>query len=165
MSSGNVVRARFFTTTHRIVGEVETGIKPLSDLLNDRSQSFLLVYNAQVAHIKKPGEIVVRAPVAYLSKENLCFAIVSARETRGPDRSRFTVHEYEAVATLPRVEVRGKFVGPHRLDVKSFSPAALDPFIVLTEATARLAGLPEVTFGGEALLINRTRLECLCLME
>jgi hypothetical protein len=165
MTSGNVVRARFFTTTHRIVGEVETGLKPLSDLLNDRSQSFLLVFNAQVSHIKKPGEIVVRASMAYLSKENLCFAIVPSRETRGPDRSRFTVHEYEAVATLPRVEVQGKFVGPHRLDVKSFSPAALDPFIVLTEATARLAGLPEVTFGGEAFLINRTRLECLCLME
>jgi hypothetical protein len=165
MSSGNVVRARFFTTTHRIIGEVETGLKPLSDLLNDRSQSFLLVFNTQVSHITKPGEIAARAPMAYISKENLCIAIVPARETRAPDRSRFTVHEYEAVATLPRVEVRGRFVGPHRLDLKSFSPAGLDPFIVLTEATARLAGQPEVTFGGEAILINRSRLECLCLME
>jgi hypothetical protein len=165
MSSGTVIRARFFTTTHRIVGEVETGLKPLSDLLNDHAHSFLLVFNTQVAHIKKPGEIVMRAPVAYLSKENLCFAIVPSRETRGPDRSRFTVHEYEAVATLPRVEIQGKFIGPHRLDLKAFSPAALDPFIALTEATARLAGLPEMTFGGEAILINRARLECLCLTE
>jgi hypothetical protein len=168
MSSGPLssrAQADFLTTTHRISGEVQTGTRPLSDMLNDMSQSYLLVYNIYVSRLNDPGEICAHAPVAYLSKENLCLVIVQFREVRAPDRGRFTVHEYRVLATLPGFEVEGKFVGPHRLDLRSFSPTALDPFVVLTEATARIAGLSGVTFGGEAILANRARLESLCLSE
>ena len=165
MSAGSRTRVKFFTTTHRLMGEVETGPRPLSDLLNDRSQSYLLAFDVQVSHVSKPGEITARAPVAYVAKDNLSFVIVSAREIRSPDRSRFTVVEYPVVVTLPRFEVTGKFVGPHRLDLRTFTPATLDPFVALTEATARIAGQPEMTFGGEAILVNRARLESLCLLE
>jgi hypothetical protein len=162
---GSVIQVDFFTTTHRISGRVQTGTSPLSDLLNDRTQSYLLLSDVYVSHLETAAEISAHAAVAYLSKETLSFAVVSAREARTPDRSRFTVHEYEALATLPGCEIRGKFVGPHHLDLRSFSPAALDPFLVLTDATAWLVHVPDVTLSGEAILVNRARLEALCLSE
>lgn len=168
MSTGQFIgltQADFFTTTHRISGGTQTGPKPLSDLLNDRTQSYLLLFNVYISPLDKAAEIGAHASVAYLSKENLSFVIVPLRETRAPDRSRFAVHEYEALATLPGWEVRGKFVGPHRIDIRSFSPAALDAFVVLVEGGARLAGTSDVTFSGEAILVNRARLESFCLIE
>jgi hypothetical protein len=124
-----------------------------------------LLSNVYVSRLGSAAEIGAHASVAYLLKENLSFAIVSARETRAPDRGRFTVHEYEALVTLPRWEMRGSFIGPHRLDLTSFSPANLDPFLVLTEATAWLVDEPSEAFSGEAILVNRIRLESLCLSE
>jgi hypothetical protein len=165
MQFGDTIQIDFFTMTHRISGAIQTGPKPLSDLLNDKTQSYLLLSNVYVSRLDRAAEIDAHAPVAYLSKENLNLVIVPARETRAPDRSRFTAHEYEALVTLPGCEVRGKFVGPHRLDLTSFSPATLDAFVVLTEATAWLTSVPGVTFSGEAILINRAHLESLCLSE
>jgi hypothetical protein len=160
-----VAQAEFFTSTHRIIGEVPTGPKPLSDLLNDQSQSYLLAYNVYLSRLNTPGEIDAHAPVAYLSKANLSIVIVSSRETRSPDQGRFTEQEYEALATLPGIEVRGRFAGPRRIDLRSFSPAAIDPFLVLTGATALLTDLPEQPFQGDAILVSRSRLESLCLTE
>jgi hypothetical protein len=157
--------AEFFTTTHRLLARVQTGARPLSDLLNDRSQSFLLVFQVQVLPLHQAGGSGTRAPEAYISKENLSFVIVPAREARTPERSRYAVVERRVLATLPQFEVEGRFLGPLRSDLWTFSPATLDPFVVLMEATARIAGQPDMSFSGEAILVNRARLESLCLLR
>jgi hypothetical protein len=155
----------FFTSTHRISGQVQTGSKLLCDILNDKSQSYLLVFNVYVSRLSEPAAIGAYAPTAYLSKENMSFVIVPAREVRAPDQSRFSVQEYQALITMPGFEVRGKFAGPHRFDLRTFSPAALDAFVSLRDISIQLMDLLEVTFGGEAILVNRTRLESFCLSE
>ena len=155
----------FFTSTHRISGQIETGSKPLRDILNDRSQSYLLVFNVYVSRLDDPGTIGAYAPTAYLSKGNLTFVIVPEREVRRPEPGRYASQQYEALVTLPGVEVRGEFLGPHRFDLRTFSPAALDAFVALRNASAQIVGLPDVTFDGEAILINRARIESFCLNE
>jgi len=162
---GRVAQADFFTTTHRISGQVNTGPKPLSDMLNDRSLSYIMAVNVYVSRLVEPGEIVAHMPVAYLSKENLSFVIVAAREARQAERTRFSAQEYRAVITLPAFEITGKFLGPLRVDMQVFSPASLDPFVLVTEATAQIVALPEVTFGGEVILVNGSRLESFGLSE
>ncbi len=101
MQADSLTTADFITMTHRISGQVQTGNKPLSDLLNDRSQSYLLVFNLYVSRLDRPGEIGSHAPVAYLSKERISFVIVPAREVRLPDSGRFTSQNYEVLAILP----------------------------------------------------------------
>jgi hypothetical protein len=168
MSSGQFEKmssADFFTSTHRISGKIETKSKPLSDYVNDRSQSYLLAFNVYVSRLDQPGQIGAHAPSAYIAKDNLGFVIVPSRKVRTPDQTRFSSQTYDALVTLAGVEVHGKFAGPHMFDLRTFSPAALDPFIVLTEASAVFVALPEVTFSGEAILINRARLESFCLGE
>lgn len=162
---GSPVKFDFFTTTHRITGEVQTGPKPLSDLLNDKSQSYLLVYKVYVSRLSEPATIGAHAPVAYLSKENLGFVIAPWNEVRSAGASHLTTQEYEALITLPGFEVRGRFAGRRRLDVRSFSLTTLDSFVALREATAQMLTTSEVTFSGEAILINRAHLESFCLTE
>ncbi len=163
--SNTLISVDFFTTTHRISGSTQAGVKPLSDQLNDRSQSYLLVSNVYVSQLDDPGAIGAHAPVAYLSKENLAFAILPAREARIPESGGYARQTYEALATLPGFEIRGSFVGPRRFELRSFSPATLDPFLVLTNATAQSMVSSEVVYDGEAILVNRGRLESLCLSE
>jgi len=157
--------ADFLTATHRISGQIATGVKPLSDVLNDRSQSYLLTYNVYVSRLDDAGTIMTHAPVAYISKDNLTLVVALAREARSPDRGRFSAHEYQALVTIDGFEVEGKFVGPHRLDLRAFSPANLDSFLVLTDAVARTMAVPDIGFSGEVILVNRSRLESLCLNE
>lgn len=162
MSTGplaTLAQADFFTTTHRISGQVQTGLKPLCDLLNDRSLSYVLATNVYVSRLQEPGEIGAHISVAYLPKDNLSFLIVLAREARLGERGRLAVQEYKALVTLPEFEIRGTFLGPRRLDAQAFSPVTLDPFVVLTGATATMVSLPDVTFHGEVILVNRARLE------
>jgi hypothetical protein len=155
----------FITTTHRISGGVQTGAKPFGDMLNDRSQSYLLLSNAYVSRLDKPGEIGAHAPVAFLAKDNLIFAIVPSRDARSSEPGRFGTQEYDALVTMPGFELRGKFIGPRRLDLRSFSPANLELFVGLMEASAQSVDVPGIVFSGEAILINRARLESLCLTE
>ena len=165
-SQGNgLTTADFITSTHRISGQVQTGLKPLSDILNDHSQSYLLAYKVYVSRLNRAGEIAVHAPLAYLSKENLSLVVVPAREVRAPDLSRYTAVEYDALVTLSGFEVRGRFAGPHRLDIRTFSPANLESFLVLAEATASVTAVADLTFQGEAILVNRARMQSLCLIE
>jgi hypothetical protein len=163
--SGGLLYVELITTTHRISGGLSPGGKPFRDVLNDRSQSFLLLSNVYVSRLEKPGEIGAHAPVAYMAKDGLVLAIVTSKEAGFPERGRFGSQEYQALATMPGFEVRGQFIGPRRLDLRSFSPAALEPFIALTEATAQYVEVPGVEFSGEAILVNRDRLESLCLTE
>lgn len=163
--SENLTTADFFTSSHRIRAQVQTGPRPLSDLLNDRSQSYLLVFNVRLSALDSSGDNRARGPEAYLSKENLSFVLVSTREARAPERGRYAVLERQVLVTLPGFEVRGKFLGPLRSDLWNFSPATLDPFVVLTEATVLRANAPEVTFEGAVALVSRARVESLCLLE
>jgi len=163
--ANNLTQAEFFTATHRVTGRVQTGSKPLNDLLNDPSQSYLLLYSVYISRLNDPGTISSHSPLAYLSKENLSFVLVAAREIRAPDRGRFAVVEYEALVAVPGFELKGKFLGPQRIDVRSFSPATLDHYVALTDVSAQIITLPQVTFTGEAGLVNRARLETLCLNE
>ncbi|HSJ54325.1 MAG TPA: hypothetical protein VLC52_11345, partial [Anaerolineae bacterium] len=123
--SDAMTTADFITTTHRISGQVETGRKPLSDVLNDSSLSYVLAYNVYISRLDRAAEITAHAPAAYLSKPNLSLVVASAREVRGPDRSRFAVVQYQALMSLTGFEVRGTFVGPQRIDLRLFTPAML----------------------------------------
>lgn len=163
--SENLTTADFFTSSHRIRAQVQTGPRPLSDLLNDRSQSYLLVFNVRLSALDEAGESKARGPEAYLSKANLSFVLVSSREARAPERGRYAVLERRVLVTLPGFEVRGTFLGPLRSDLWNFSPATLDPFVVLTGATALRANAPEVTFSADVALVSRARVESFCLLE
>jgi len=153
----------FFTTTHRIEAQVQTGTRLLSDLMNDQSQSFLLVFNVRLSRLDREARLEAIASAAYLSKENLGFVIAPSREVRKQEKGRYTAYEREVLVTLPGFELEGRFLGPHRSDLWTFSPTTLDPFFVLTAATARIAAVPDATLGGDMILVNRDRLESICL--
>jgi hypothetical protein len=153
----------FFTSTHRIEAQVQTGTRLISDLLNDQSQSFLLVFNVRLSRLEKEARLEAIASAAYLSKENLGFVIAPSREVRRPERGRYAAYEREVLVTLPGFELEGRFLGPHQSDLWTFSPATLDPFFVLTSATARIAAVPDATLGGDSILVNRDRVESIFL--
>lgn len=161
----NHTQADFVTSTHRISGSVQTGSKPLLEVLNDTARDYLAVQRVYASPLNNPGAISTYAPLGFLSKEALGFVIVSAREARIPNGQRFGVQPYTIAATVPGFELQGRFLGPRRLDLSSFSPALLDPFVALQDASAISIAVPEVTFDGEVILVNRARLESLLIID
>jgi hypothetical protein len=153
----------FFTSTHRIEAQVQTGTRLVSAILNDQSQSFLLVFNARLSRLEKEARLEAIASAAYLSKENLGFVIAPSREVRRPERGRYAAYEREVLVTLPGFELTGRFLGPQSSDLWTFSPATLDPFFVLTAATARIAAVPDASLDGDTILVNRDRMESILL--
>ena len=153
----------FFTSTHRIEAQVQTGSRMISDLMNNQSQSFLLVFNVRLTRLEKEARLEAIASAAYLSKENLGFVVAPSREVRKPERGRYAAYEREVLVTLPGFELAGRFLGPHRSDLWTFSPATLDPYFVLTAATARIAAAPDASLGGDTILVNRDRVESIFL--
>ena len=153
----------FFTSTHRIEAQVQTGSRLISDLMKDQSQSFLLVFNVRLLRLGKEARLEAIASAAYLSKRNLEFVLAPSREVRRPERGRYTTYEREVLVTLPGFELEGRFLGPQRSDLWTFSPATLDPFFVLTAATARSTAAPDVSLGGDTILVNRDRVESIFL--
>jgi len=93
----------------------------------------------------------------------VCFVVPPSREVRKPERGRYASYEREVLVTLPGFELGGRFLGPQRADLWTYSPATLDPFFVLTAATVRIAAVPDFTLGADAILVNRDRLESICL--
>ena len=153
----------FYTSTHRIEAQVQTGSRPISDLMNDQSQSFLLVFNVRLSRLEDEARLEAIASAAYLSKENLGFVIAPSRAVRRPERGRYAAYEREVLVTLPGFELTGRFLGPQSSDLWTFSPATLDPFFVLTAARARIAAAPDARLDGDTILVNRDRVESIFL--
>jgi hypothetical protein len=153
----------FYTSTHRIEAQVQTGSRPISDLMNNQSQSFLLVFNVRLSRLEKEARLEAIASAAYLSKENLGFVIAPSREVRRPERGRYAAYEREVLVTLPGFELTGRFLGPQSSDLWTFSPATLDPFFVLTAARARIAAAPDAKLDGDTILVNRDLVESIFL--
>ena len=63
-ASAILTQAEFFTTTHRLTGQVQTVPKRLGDVLNGQSQSYLLILNVYTSRLKEPGGIRGQAPEA-----------------------------------------------------------------------------------------------------
>jgi hypothetical protein len=153
----------FYTSTHRIEAQVQAGSRLISDLMNDQSQSFLLVFNVRLSRLERDASLEAIASAAYLSKENLGFVLTSSREVRRPERGRYAAYEREVLVTLPGFELAGRFLGPQSSDLWTFSPATLDPFFTLTAATARIAAVPDATLDGDTILVNRDQVESIFL--
>jgi hypothetical protein len=51
------------------------------------------------------------------------------------------------------------------LDWKAYLAQEVSYYIPIVDATARLTVRPEITFGGEAFLVNRAHIDLFCMEE
>ncbi len=162
---GRFLSADFFTATHRISGRISTRHK-LADALNDRTTSFLELWDAYVSRISHPGDISATYSMSSLVKDNIMFTVVPRKEgivTERPTYALFGRQTYEVFLTVPSFEIRGTLEAIGKLELKALLATGTEQFMALTDASAVVALYPDITFAGEAILVNKAWIQLFCI--
>jgi hypothetical protein len=159
--------ADFFTHSYRISGQMDTGHKRLSEMLNDELTSYLELRKAFVSRISRPGEIIATHTVSALRKDGILFAVLAAQEQRVTNRatySFFSKRRYDVFLTVPSFEIKGYLEMTGKLDLKTVL-VMKGTFLSLNEGEARASSLAEISFSGEEILVNQSWIGLFCITE
>ncbi len=159
--------ADFFTHSYRISGQVNTGNKRLSEMLNEGLTSYLELSKAFVSRINRPSEIIATHAVSALRKDGILFVVLAAPEQRTTGRTTYRFaprRRYDVFLTVPSFEIEGYLEMAGKVDLKTVL-VMQGAFLSLSESEARLSSLAEISFNGEEILINRSWIELFCITE
>jgi hypothetical protein len=164
LSTGRVT-ADFFTGSYRFSATVLVYKRRLIDILSDRTTDYLDLIDIYVSRINNPGNIVGTYKKGSLVKNEINFILLSS-ETESISKDRFYAPNRVSLPifiAVPSFEIDGKFQWLGDLEVKKILATDTQRFLPIMNATARNASYPDVTFQGPALLVNKVRVQVLCI--
>jgi hypothetical protein len=159
------VTADFFTDMYRLSGTVMVYKRRLIDVLGDRMTDYLDLVDVYVSRIKTPGDIIATYQKGSLVKEEISFILLSS-EMDATSKERFYVPTRASLpifVTVPSFEITGRFQWLADIDVKKVMATDVQKFLPVLEGTAMNALFPTVSFQGPVLLVNKVKVQVLCL--
>jgi hypothetical protein len=157
--------AEFFTQQYRIVGTVRTGGQRLTDILNDELASSIELRGVEVTRLLTPKKGIASYTSAILEKQSILFAISGKESDRAAERRLYkhvATREWDVFLTVPWFELTGKIHVRGTGELKTTLVAWTRRFVPLTKARAVFTLLPETSFTGEAIIVNRGLVEMIC---
>ena len=157
-----------FIHNYRVSAQVDTRHRTMNDLLNDKLTDYLELFDSYISRVDQPGRIVGHYPQAMLRKDGISFVIVPEDQSRPSGQRAYSYigrARYAAFLALPFFEVKGELLIRGKLDLRHFLVKGLEHFFPLGEGTAQLALAPDITFEGEAFLVNKERTEVFGVAE
>lgn len=151
-----------FVHNYRVSAQLDTRHRTMNDLLNDRLTSYLELFDSYVSRVDQPGKIVAHYPQAMLRKDGISFVIVPEEQSRPSGQRAYSYigrTRYEAFIALPFFEVKGEMFFQGKLNLHHFLVKEFEQFFPIGTSVARLALSPDITFEGEAFLMNKERTE------
>ncbi len=163
------VAADFFTHSYRISGSVDVRRLPLADQLNDRTTSYLMLQDAYVSPIDRPGDITDSYAMAALRKDNVSMAVLTNKDDGLSKKhsygSYFGMSLKNVFLTVPQFEVRGFLQVVGKFDLHALMATGTDRFMPLLDGTTFSTLKPEIQFQGGMLLVNKDAVGVMCLRE
>jgi hypothetical protein len=167
-SVSGLIPIDFFTAGYRVSAHLATRAKSVADMLNDKLTSFLDLENVYISRINNPGDIVAAYGQAQLRKDNLAFAIVPVRESLSRmtrSVSYFGRQRHPVWLAMPSFEIEGDLqaTGVTSFDPESYLAKSTGEYLSVVKGVARATIWPEVTYSGEAFLVNRDLIDLFCI--
>jgi hypothetical protein len=141
----------------------------LADQLNDRTTSYLLLEDAYISPIDRPGDITASYMVAALRKENITMAVLvhkddglSKKHSYG---SYFGASLKNVFITVPQFEVRGYLQVVGKFDLHSLLATGTDRFMPLLDGATFASLKREIQFDGGMILVNKDAVGVMCVRE
>ena len=163
------VTADFFTHGYRISGSVDVRRLPLADQLNDRTTSYLILEDAYVSPIDRPGDITASYATAVLRKENVTMAVLMTKEDGLGKKQSFGSYYGTSLKsvfiTVPQFEVRGDLQIVGKFDVHALLATGTDRFMPVLDATTFASLKPEIQYDGGAILVNKDVIGVMCMSD
>ncbi len=163
------VTVDFFTHSYRISGAVDVRRLPLADQLNDRTTSYLMLEDAYVSPIDRPGDITASYAAAALRKENVTMAVLASKEDGLSKKqsygSYFGTSLKNVFITVPQFEVRGFLQVVGKFDLHALLATGTDRFMPLVDGTTFASIKPDIQFDGGMILVNKDAVGVMCIRE
>jgi hypothetical protein len=164
--SRNLLSGEFFTLGTRISCQFSVPVGGLNALLVDPLHSHLELEDAYISRINTPGEIVAHYESAAIRKDNIIFILMNrVEEGSVPKGSGGFVRPVfkEAFVVIPSFEITGQVEMEPNASPRDVLVQSIGRFMPIMDATARVTQYPKIEFGGKLLLINKDRIETLCI--
>jgi hypothetical protein len=163
------VSADFFTHNYRVSGAVDVRRLPLADQLNDRTTSYLMLEDAYVSPIDRPGDITASYAIAALRKENVTMAVLVSKEDGMSKKQSYGSYYGTSLKnvfiTVPQFEVRGFLRTVGKFDLHALLATGTDRFMPLLDSTTFASLKPEIQFDGGMILVNKDAVGVMCVQE
>jgi hypothetical protein len=161
--------ADFFTYRHRLSGRVDVRYNTVAAQLNDATTSFLVLEDAYVSNVERPGEIVASYTASVFRKANIT-AVVVARQEDGLMRqqsygSYLGTYIRKIFITVPSFEITGYLRLSGKMDLRTVLTTGTDAFIPVIDGEMRSSIRPEIFFTGGAILVNKDHVGVFCMEE
>lgn len=158
------VTADFFTSSYRFSASVVVYKRRLIDVLSDQITDYLDMVDVYVSRINTPGDIVATYQRGSVVKKEINFIMLS-NEAEGKSKERFYAsrENLPVFVSIPSFEITGEIQwGRNELDVKKLLATDTQKFLPMLEATVTNSFVPQVTFQGPLVLVNKAKIQVIC---
>lgn len=148
----------FFTPSHSISGELTLSNRRLSDFLNDRRESGVIVRKTAVARLSEPGKIIEQHPTAAISKSSIVIAFEPSQKVAEMAARRLSgfvsKKTYEVFLAMEGMDVRGFVHATSDLDLQRLVATPSESFFALTQPVITLHANDRYVIKPEATVVN-----------
>jgi hypothetical protein len=164
---GKPVSVEIYTTTHRILGRIDSGASGLFSHLNIPTTRYLEVDGAHINRLHQPGKMVARYQTLWVVKNEIVTVLLSSRADwvlPGWRGGYSTMIPHWIHLVMGGYELRGQVETPGKFNYGSFMIEGDRIFIPLysTELVAIL--FPAVRASAPAMLFNREEVDAIGLL-
>ena len=161
--------ADILTSGYRVVGKLMVSSTGVMGLMNDPTHSALEIHDARLARLHMPTKLVDHFELVRMMKSHIYAVCMGRREDLGPQalvRGGYAnVVEYPARITTQIFEIEGTLELPGRFDFTVLISEGTRDFIPVFNATLTAILLPNVRVEGAGMLINRTQVDLVALLN
>ena len=149
-----------FTHDYSITGFLSLKEKRLSDFLNDKLDTLILLHNVCVARLENPAKTLEVTKSSIIPKAGIVLAFEPPQSSKPTVRKfiKYPKTKYDVFIATDGMEIHGHLNQSGPLDLKQAVMNASESFIPITEATVHFKVNPAFILKQEAVLINVQRL-------
>lgn len=165
----HLVNADIFTDAYRVTGKAQVGTGGLIAELGNQNTDYLEVEDVYISRIQEPGKIDRNFAHASFRKDNINFIVLADRRDGLAAGTVSTATFYsrgrptEVCLTVPSFEIIGQLLYDGKLPASSALVNSPGRFQSIYEATASASLYPEISYSGDLILVNKSKIGLFCL--
>ncbi len=152
--------AEFYTSDHVVRGLVDTPHERLSDLMNLKNETTIIVRDAMISQLLGMGKSPpIEMSELRIEKHSIVFAYPDEGDMTTKSIYRRSIRQvFPVFVLMPNFELTGSIHLTEKLEIKRILLSRADDFIPLTDATAIYALYPAITIHRSTIIFNKSRM-------
>lgn len=163
------ISADILTSSYRVVGKIMVTNHGAMGMMNDPTRSAIEVSDSRLARLHMPTKLVDHFEIVRTMKKHVYAVCLPRREDLGPHATvrggYTTVIEYPVRVTTQMFEIEGIMELPGRFDFAALMSDGKGDFLPIFNATLTAILLPNLRVESAGMLINRTQIDLMALLN